>query len=71
LGKLGSGSVIQLKTPRATYRYQVVSTRVVHETDTWILAHPPNRNAAPRLTLYTCTLPASANRIVVTASLQS
>ena len=69
LGELGSGARILLRTPEETFTYEVASTRVLHENDTWVL-RPPGPHAAPRLTLYTCALPHGSQRIVVTANLK-
>lgn len=68
LNTLGSGSVIELHTPRETLIYEVAWTRVVPDTATWLL-RPPPQEAAPRLTLYTCALPHGSKRIVVGANL--
>jgi LPXTG-site transpeptidase (sortase) family protein len=66
---LGDGSLIWLRTPRGTFTYKVALMRVVHETQTAILRHPRRTEAAPRLTLYTCTLPKTEKRLVVVANL--
>jgi hypothetical protein len=43
----------------------------VRETQTEVLENEVPAGAAPRLTLYTCTLPLSTNRFVVVANLIS
>ncbi|HEX8234436.1 MAG TPA: class D sortase [Abditibacteriaceae bacterium] len=65
LGSLGVDSVIQLQTPQETLTYRVALTRVVREDDLSLL----QQTAYPRLTLYTCTLPKSDQRVVVVANL--
>lgn len=68
LGQLGNNSTIELHSPTEIFTYKVAKTAVLKETDTWILRNPPP-GAAPRLTLYTCTIPHSSKRIVVLANL--
>jgi LPXTG-site transpeptidase (sortase) family protein len=69
LGELGSNSIIQLCTPDQTFTYKVATTFVTASIDTSVLQAPLNKQAPPRLTLYTCTLPKTTNRIVVVANL--
>lgn len=69
LNKLGSGSIVHLRTPHEIVTYKVAMQRVVSRHASWLIGPPRARNAAPRLTLYTCTLPHSDNRIVVVANL--
>jgi sortase A len=69
LNRLGDGALIELRTSRETLQYKVASTYVLPDTATWTLQAPPAADAAPRLTLYTCSLPHGPNRIVVTANL--
>jgi LPXTG-site transpeptidase (sortase) family protein len=71
LGQLGSGSLIEVRTPHHAYQYEVASTQVLPETASWVLERPRQQDAAPRLTLYTCALPHGENRIVVIANLVS
>jgi sortase A len=65
LSKLELDSLVRLKTPRETLTYRVVLTRVVKEDDLSVL----QQTEYPRLTLYTCTLPKSDQRVVVVAHL--
>jgi len=58
---------VQLKTPGATYNYHAVSISRISETDRSVLAAPANKGSS--LTLITCTLPHSTDRVVVTAVL--
>jgi LPXTG-site transpeptidase (sortase) family protein len=70
LDRLWAGSVIELHTPGQTFTYHVLSSVEVSETDTSVLKNDPH-DPTPRLTLITCTLPASLYRHVVTAELAS
>lgn len=63
--QLYAGSVIQLITPTHTYEYQTVSITRVAETDQSVLK--PSSDGSSRVTLITCTLPHSDDRLVVTA----
>jgi sortase A len=63
------GSKIILRTPREDYTYQVVQTFTVADTDSSIKQAPTDPNSPPLLTLYTCTIPRTTTRIVVTAQL--
>jgi LPXTG-site transpeptidase (sortase) family protein len=65
LSKLDLDSLVQLKMPGETLTYRVVLTRVVKEDDLSVL----QQTDYPRLTLYTCTLPKSDQRVVVVAHL--
>ena len=69
LNKLGNGDAVYLQTPEATYTYRVAYGDVVKATDTHLLASPRSPDAAPRLTLYSCTLPKSSRRVIVFANL--
>lgn len=69
LDQLFVGSVIELHTPQQVYKYRVLTSEQVVETDTSVLA--PTIDGVPRLTLITCTLPASLYRHVITAALVS
>lgn len=67
IDQLQAESLVQLKTPDATYNYRAVSISRVSENDRSVLAAPADNAAI--LTLITCTLPHSADRLVVTAVL--
>jgi LPXTG-site transpeptidase (sortase) family protein len=67
LDKLEHGSVIQIETPRELFTYRVILKTIAEETDfSWLQQTP-----TPRLTLYTCTLPKSAQRVLVAADLET
>ena len=63
------GSIITLQTPDASYRYSVIQTYTVADTDTHIRRPPTDPSSPPLLTLFTCTIPRTATRVVVTAQL--
>lgn len=65
------GSIITLQTADASYRYSVIQTFVTADTDTSIKKPPSDPNSPPLLTLFTCTIPRTATRVVVTAQLLS
>jgi sortase A len=67
IDQLHAESLVQLKTPGATYNYHAVSISRISETDRSVLAAPANKGSS--LTLITCTLPHSTDRVVVTAVL--
>jgi sortase A len=67
LDELLPDSVIQLKTPRATYTYRVALAYSITDTDTTVLQQPSGADDRPRLTLVTCTLPHSSTRLVTVA----
>lgn len=69
IDELLPGSIITLQTPDASYRYSVIQTFTVADTDTHIRQPPSDPKAPPMLTLFTCTLPRTATRVVVTAQL--
>ncbi len=69
LNRLKTGSIIHLRTPQATFTYQVAINDVVHEKNVAVLHAPRSRKAAPRLTLYTCTLPKTNYRVRIVANL--
>ncbi len=69
LTRLSRQNTILLQTRKETLVYQVIFARIVPGSQTRVLERSPNPNAAPRLTLYTCTLPKSANRFIVVANL--
>jgi LPXTG-site transpeptidase (sortase) family protein len=53
--------------PKA-FDYQIISVRTTHDSDISVL-HPPPPDEPPRLTLLTCTVPRTTNRIVLVAQL--
>lgn len=63
------GSIITMQTPDASYRYSVIQTYTVADTDTHIRRPSTDPHSPPLLTLFTCTLPRTATRVVVTAQL--
>lgn len=65
--QLFAGSLVQLITPAATYDYHTVSITRISEADHSVLTPPADQTA--HLTLITCTLPHSTDRVVVTAVL--
>jgi LPXTG-site transpeptidase (sortase) family protein len=67
---LNAGAPIELRTPRATYTYRVLSVFASTDSDMTMLQAPPEPNAKPRLTLVTCTIPRTSNRIIVSAELE-
>ena len=69
LPRLKPGSLIELRTPRKRYTYRVVFSRTVPPHETSVLERPPHNEAAPRLTLYTCTIPKSASRFIIVANM--
>ena len=69
LNLLKKGDSITLQVSDRKLTYQVVATRTVSVRDTSIL-HWRAKNAS-RLTLYTCTLPKTTQRLVVVANLKS
>jgi LPXTG-site transpeptidase (sortase) family protein len=70
LPRLKKGSSIELRTSQKIYRYRVVQTRMVPDSDTSALEAPANASVS-RLTLYTCTKPRTISRFVVIADLVS
>jgi LPXTG-site transpeptidase (sortase) family protein len=71
LNQLPPGAKIELRTPHKTYIYQLAYSQTVHILDNYVLQPPLESDAAPRLTLYTCTLPRSDFRLVAVANLIS
>jgi sortase A len=67
IDQLQAESLVQLITPDATYNYHAVSISRISENDRSVLNAPENKGSS--LTLITCTLPHSSDRIVVTAVL--
>lgn len=63
------GSKIILRTPHQKFTYSVVQMFNSADTDSSIKNPPADPNAPPMLTLYTCTLPISTTRIIITAQL--
>lgn len=66
VNELPLGALIELHTPREIFRYRALATYGVNETDLSVLA-PLASGVAPRLTLVTCTVPHSWQRIVLVA----
>lgn len=69
LNSLKMGDAVVLQTPERKFIYRVAASRKVSVRDTSILRSPAK--AAPRLTLYTCTLPKTESRLVVIANLET
>lgn len=67
---LQPGAAIELRTPQATHLYRVIEIKAVTDADTTILKPSPDPKMPPLLTLVTCTLPRTSNRIVVSAALE-
>jgi len=67
IDQLHAESLVQLITPDATYNYHAISISRISENDRSVLAAPESKGSS--LTLITCTLPHSSDRIVVTAVL--
>jgi sortase A len=68
---LAPGAPIQLQTPTATYLYRVIEVKAVGDADTSVLKPSTEPSMASLLTLVTCTIPRTANRIIVSANLES
>ncbi len=68
LNELGPGARIELRTPGRTYHYRVSHVEIRAETDAAALSFPRHTKAPPRLTLYTCTLPKTTQRVLVVAN---
>ena len=68
---LMAGSPIELETPEGTFVYRVISVVAVSETDFSVLKPPAGEDKTPLLTLVTCTIPRTPNRIIVKAMLES
>ncbi len=64
------GAPIELRTPEGTYLYRVLEVKNVVDTDTSVIQPSPDPKMPPLLTLVTCTIPRTFNRVVVTASLE-
>lgn len=69
LNDLQPGDFVVLQVPERKFIYRVAVSRIVSVYDTSILHSRPD--AAPRLTLYSCTLPKTEKRLVVIANLSS
>lgn len=69
LNDLQPGDFVVLQVPERKFIYRVAASRIVSVQDTSILHSRPD--AAPRLTLYSCTLPKTEKRLVVIANLAS
>ncbi len=70
LEELMPGQTITLTNRSGTFNYIVNAVFPTPDTNTQILGVPP-ANEPPRLTLLTCTLPHTNNRIVVQALLST
>ena len=68
LDQLWAGSSIELQTPRHTYTYTVLTSMQISQTDVSVLS--PVTDGSTRLTLITCTKPASMYRHVITGILK-
>jgi len=68
LDKLAPGNAITLQNKSGTFTYIVDTTTVASASD-WRVTLPPPPNSRPVLTLLTCTLPHTPNRVVVRALL--
>jgi len=68
LDKLFPGTPVVLQNQSGTFTYIVDSTSVASASD-WRVTLPPPSGARPVLTLLTCTLPHTPNRVVVRALL--
>lgn len=68
---LTAGAPIELRTPDATYTYNVIAVFGATDSDQTVLRPPTDPNAKPLLTLITCTIPRTSNRIIVQAELAS
>lgn len=66
-----AGAPIELRTPDQTFVYRVISVTAVSETDTSVLQPPSGPDLTPLLTLVTCTIPRTPNRIIVKAALET
>jgi sortase A len=66
--ELQPGAKLLLETPGHTFHYSLSRVFATPETDLTILQAPP-AGAPPCLTLYTCTLPHTSDRIVLRAEL--
>lgn len=66
LNELNSGALILLRAPHRTWRYRMSDISATTDTDLSVL-EPPAPDSPPVLTLLTCTVPHSWQRIVLTA----
>ena len=71
IDSLMAGAPIELRTPDQTFVYRVISVTAVSETDTSVLQPPTGTDLTPLLTLVTCTIPRTPNRIIVKAALET
>ena len=69
LPNLRKGDLVFIDTPRQRLTYRVQSGRVVQPSETQVLETSGDANAAPRLTLYTCTKPKTDCRFIIVADL--
>jgi LPXTG-site transpeptidase (sortase) family protein len=70
IDQLMAGAPIELRTPDAIYTYSVIKVFAATDSDQTVLWPPAEPAVKPRLTLITCTIPRTSNRIIVTAELQ-
>jgi len=71
LDELWAGSLVQLRTHHHTYSYRVLSIAQVSDVDGTILQPPDPSGETAWLTLVTCTLPHSTNRMAIFCRLES
>lgn len=67
--QLQPGAPIELRTGTKRYYYRVIEVKAVFDTDTTVLQPSPDPTMPPLLTLVTCTIPRTSNRIIVSAGL--
>lgn len=67
---LQPGAPIELRTAKGRYYYRVIEVKAVFDTDTTVLQPSPDPTMPPLLTLVTCTIPRTSNRIIVSAALE-
>lgn len=70
LDELQPGALITLENRDGTFNYVVNSVFITPDTNLTVL-HPPPAGAPPVLTLITCTIPHTNNRIILQANLSS
>lgn len=67
---LQPGAPIELRTGKTRYYYRVIEVKAVFDTDITVLQPSPDPTMPPLLTLVTCTIPRTSNRIIVSAALE-
>lgn len=65
------GAKITLRTPHQSYTYQVIQISQVADTEAATVKALPPPGSPPLLTIYTCTVPLSSNRVVITSQLMT